>query len=57
VTSITLYNELNSSDTLNFTEIDFKIAFGIEGYFDKLSKDDPDYVEWVVSMEQKIGTN
>lgn len=31
------------------------MAFGVVGYFDYEPKDDPDYVEWFVSFENKVG--
>ena len=34
-----------------------KLAFGVERYFDGEPLDDADFVEWVVSIEEKVGQN
>ena len=44
-------NELdfyNFKEVLSLQEIDFKIAFSVEGYLDKEIKDEPKYVKYLV---------
>lgn len=45
---------LDVSNKFNLKEIDMKIAFGVTGYFDLENRDDPQFVEWEISLEQRI---
>lgn len=51
-TTLGYYDE---SEVITPDEIGFKIAFAVEGYTDRVGKDDPEYVEWVVQMTQNVG--
>lgn len=37
---------LDSSYGLDLDAVNFTVAFAVEGYFDHVPKDDPDFVEW-----------
>lgn len=39
---------------INLNEIDFKMAFTVEGYQDKKIKDDPRYVKFIARMYYRI---
>jgi len=43
-----LQNFYTSEYVANFEEIDFKIAWGVEGYHDRISRDDEEFVYWDV---------
>ena len=45
----------NSNHTLNIERDNLSIAFGVERYFNGTALDDADFVEWVVSIEEKVG--
>ena len=38
---------------LDLTQIDFKMAFGVEGYLDSELRDDPRYVKYIVRIYGK----
>ena len=37
---------------LNFNKIGFKVAFFVQGYMDNLPKDDPNFVRWVIQLNE-----
>lgn len=39
----------------DFNDVGFKIAWGVEGYSDRISRDDDEYVQWIPQLLQKIG--
>ncbi len=55
--SISEFKELNWYDyttRLNLNDIDFKMAFSVEGYSDKKIKDNPMYVKLIAFLTYKI---
>jgi len=50
ISQATIEDFFQPNEVLNSSESGFKIAFGVESYVDRVSKDDPEYVEWVVSL-------
>lgn len=57
VTKSELADYYDSSEVVNFDDIDFRVAFAVEAYHtdDRSGKDDDDYVEWVVQLTQQKG--
>ena len=51
-TTLGYYDE---SEVIIPQELGFKIAFAVEGYQDRVGRDDPEYVQWVVQMTQNVG--
>ena len=51
VASFLKYNVFDSTNVVNFRDNDIRSAFGIEGYWDKTSKDDPRYVKSMVRFK------
>ena len=52
-----LMDHYDDNTIFAFQDYGFKVAFGVESYRDKTSKDDPDFVEWeVILRENKKGT-
>ena len=51
--NLSQYTETNifdDNDRLNLNEINFRLAFSIEGYLDKEMKNDPRYVKYLVRL-------
>ena len=43
-----LQNFYSSENVVKLEEINFNIAWGVEGYLDRVAKDDEEFVEWEV---------
>ena len=44
-----------TSETVNFNEINWKMAFSIENMQSRMAIDDPRYVKWIVRLYEKKG--
>jgi hypothetical protein len=53
--AITVQDHINEEISFDFKKNDFQLAFAVENYQDRSAKDDPDYVEWQVSVKETIG--
>lgn len=50
----TVTSYYSSMDRLYLKEKGFRMAFTVEGYFDRVRKDDPRYVKWIARL---VGSN
>lgn len=56
ITQATVSNFYDSRFHVNFTDINFRIAWAVENYTNNsIGKDDPYYVEWVAQLYRSIG--
>lgn len=56
ITTTVLQQYYDSTYVLNFKDHDVKVAFAVESYDDqRIGKDDPNYVQWVVQLTRIIG--
>lgn len=50
----TFTNEFDYQHVVNLTELDVKFAFGVQQYGTNIPIDDPNYVQWEVSILEYV---
>ena len=50
ISSSLIENKYDKTEIVNLNDQNFRIAFSVEGQYDKIARDDPRYVKWYARL-------